>query len=475
MESTHVISITNNEEENVAHNKEKNNNNKTFPFSPSFPTIISHVKEKKFNMSFVPIFPSFSHLSEQETKNIIHSIKVGISLVLVSLLYLLDPLYEQVGENAMWAIMTVVVIFEFSAGATLGKGLNRGMGTIVGGGLGCIAAILAQKLGGVGNSIIIGICIFIFGAIATYFRMIPRIKRRYEYGVMIFILTLNLVLVSVVRDEQQVWEIARDRLLTIVIGFIIYISVSFFLFPLWASNEFHDSTHSSFQHLANAIQGCLEDYMRFADEKENEATNTNFTFCKTLLNSKSKDELLANYAKWEPLHGKFGYSYPWQNYLKIGEVNRELAAIILVLGRCLQTSKKPMELQSWSETIQVIEPCFEAIGSNIVWTLKELGESMKQMRKIHASQISTKLKASRADISMVVKITISTSKKISTIMLNNNDENNNCYDDDDDVSLAIASFLFLLKEVVNKVEELTKVVEQLGDIAGFIAHSTLVT
>ncbi|QHO25407.1 aluminum-activated malate transporter 14-like isoform X2 [Arachis hypogaea] len=433
MESTHVISITNNEEEKVVHNKEKNNNNKTFPFSPSFPTIISHVKEKKFNMSFVPIFPSFSHLSEQETKNMIHSIKVGISLVLVSLLYLLDPLYQQVGENAMWAIMTVVVIFEFSAGATLGKGLNRGMGTIVGGGLGCIAAILAQKLGGVGNSIIIGICIFIF-----------------------------------------VWEIARDRLLTIVIGFIICISVSCFLFPLWASNEFHDSTHSTFQQLANAIQGCVEDYMRFADEKENEAINsTNFTFCKTLLNSKSKDELLANYAKWEPLHGKFGYSYPWQNYLKIGEVNRDLAAIILVLGRCLQTSKKPMELQSWSETIQVIEPCFEAIGSNIVWSLKELGESMKQMRKIHASQISTKLKASRSEISMVVKMIISTSKKISTSMLNNNDENNNCYDDDDDASLATASFLFLLKEVVNKVEELTKVVEQLGDIAGFPTHIQL--
>ncbi|KAI3701303.1 hypothetical protein L2E82_45957 [Cichorium intybus] len=32
---------------------------------------------------------------------VIHSIKVGIALVLVSLLYLLDPLFEQVGENAI--------------------------------------------------------------------------------------------------------------------------------------------------------------------------------------------------------------------------------------------------------------------------------------------------------------------------------------------------------------------------------------
>jgi hypothetical protein len=47
----------------------------------------------------------------------------------------------------------------------------------------------------------------------------------------------------------------------------------------------------------------------------------------------------ANFAKWEPWHGKFGFSYPWEKYLKIGEVLRELAALILALERCLQASK----------------------------------------------------------------------------------------------------------------------------------------
>ena len=50
-----------------------------------------------------------------------------------------------------------------SSGATLGKGLNRGMGTILGGGLGCLAAVIAQDVGGVGNSIIIATSVFIFG------------------------------------------------------------------------------------------------------------------------------------------------------------------------------------------------------------------------------------------------------------------------------------------------------------------------
>lgn len=73
--------------------------------------------KKENKLSF---FRSFSSLigkhCEQHMQNIIHSVKVGIALVLVSLLYLLDPLFEQVGENAMWAIMTVVVVFEFFAG-----------------------------------------------------------------------------------------------------------------------------------------------------------------------------------------------------------------------------------------------------------------------------------------------------------------------------------------------------------------------
>ena len=55
-------------------------------------------------------------IKRQDMRKVIHSVKVAIALVVVSLLYLLDPLYNQVGDNAMWAIMTVVVVFEFFAG-----------------------------------------------------------------------------------------------------------------------------------------------------------------------------------------------------------------------------------------------------------------------------------------------------------------------------------------------------------------------
>ncbi|GKA29429.1 aluminum-activated malate transporter [Tanacetum coccineum] len=91
--------------------------------------------------------------NKKYNQQLIHSFKVGFALVLVSLLYILDPLFEQVGENAMWAIMTIEVIFEFFAGATLSKGLLRGIGTILGGGLGCLAKFLANDMGKTGNTL----------------------------------------------------------------------------------------------------------------------------------------------------------------------------------------------------------------------------------------------------------------------------------------------------------------------------------
>lgn len=51
-----------------------------------------------------------------DPRKVIHCFKVGIALTIVSLLYYMRPLYEGVGGNAMWAIMTVVVIFEYTVG-----------------------------------------------------------------------------------------------------------------------------------------------------------------------------------------------------------------------------------------------------------------------------------------------------------------------------------------------------------------------
>lgn len=45
-----------------------------------------------------------------------YGVKVGVALTLVSLFYYVRPLYDGVRGNAVWAIMTVVLVFEYTVG-----------------------------------------------------------------------------------------------------------------------------------------------------------------------------------------------------------------------------------------------------------------------------------------------------------------------------------------------------------------------
>lgn len=55
-------------------------------------------------------------VGREDPRRVFHSLKVGFSLTLVTLLYLMEPLFEGIGQNAIWAVMTVVVVLEFTAG-----------------------------------------------------------------------------------------------------------------------------------------------------------------------------------------------------------------------------------------------------------------------------------------------------------------------------------------------------------------------
>lgn len=55
-------------------------------------------------------------LGQDDPRRVIHSLKVGLALTLVSLVYYIRPFYDGYGISGMWAVLTVVVVFEFTAG-----------------------------------------------------------------------------------------------------------------------------------------------------------------------------------------------------------------------------------------------------------------------------------------------------------------------------------------------------------------------
>jgi uncharacterized membrane protein YgaE (UPF0421/DUF939 family) len=98
---------------------------------------------------------------------------------------------------------------------------------------------------------------FIFnfpGAAATYMRFVPYIKKNYDYGVVIFLLTFNLITVSSYRVDN-VLKIAHERFYTIAIGCGVCLLMSLLIFPNWSGEDLHHSTVSKLEGLARSIQG----------------------------------------------------------------------------------------------------------------------------------------------------------------------------------------------------------------------------
>uniref|UniRef100_A0A5B7APH8 Putative aluminum-activated malate transporter n=1 Tax=Davidia involucrata TaxID=16924 RepID=A0A5B7APH8_DAVIN len=78
-------------------------------------------------------------------------------------------------------------------------------------------------------------------------------------------------------------------------GFSVCIFTSLFIFPMWASDELHYSVASKFENLACVTNvGCLEEYFRIVEEKENQP-RANFSSCKSVLHSKSNEESLCHH------------------------------------------------------------------------------------------------------------------------------------------------------------------------------------
>lgn len=92
------------------------------------------------------------------------------------------------------------------------------------------------------------------GTSATYIRFIPYIKKNYDYGVVIFLLTFNLITVSSYR-VHSVLRIAQQRFYTIAIGCAICLFVTLFVFPNWSGEDLHNSTVSKLEGLAKSIEG----------------------------------------------------------------------------------------------------------------------------------------------------------------------------------------------------------------------------
>ncbi|KAF2322267.1 hypothetical protein GH714_009878 [Hevea brasiliensis] len=244
-------------------------------------------------------------LGRDDPRRITHSLKAGLSLVLVSLFYHVDPLYSSFGDNTTWAVMTAVVIFEFSVGF---------------GGEYC----------------------------GVYQEGLP----------------------------------SNDR---------------------------------------SFLQGY-----------------------KSVLNSQSSEENMANLARWEPAHGRFRFFHPWKQYLKIGSLTRLCAIKIDVLNNYLNPQiQTPLEIRS-----EIKEQCM-TISLECGKALKESSASIRRMIRADTAHLHIgNSKAAAENLKILFKTGL--------------------WKEADLLEIAPATTVAcLLLEVVLCTERIVDAVQELASLAGF--------
>ncbi|KAF8098253.1 hypothetical protein N665_0270s0025 [Sinapis alba] len=324
-------------------------------------------------------------VAKEDPRRVVHSFKVGLVLSLVSSFYYYQPLYDSFGVNAMWAVMTVVVVFEFSVGATLGKGLNRVAATLFAGALGIGAHHLASLSGPTGEPILLAIFVFLQAALSTFVRFFPRVKARYDYSLLIFILTFALISVSGFREEQ-VLVLTHKRISTVIIGGLSCVLISIFVCPVWAGQDLHSLLASNVEKLSFFLLEFGDKYcetVEDGDTKEDVDKGKNdFDNYKSVLNSKSNEESLANFAKWEPGHGQFRFRHPWKQYLSIGALIRQCAYRIDALNSYLNA-----DIQVSIDIRKKLEEPLRRMSLETGKAMKEMSVSLTKMIKPSSSDL----------------------------------------------------------------------------------------
>ncbi|GAA0170907.1 transporter [Lithospermum erythrorhizon] len=385
-------------------------------------------------------------LAKDDPRRVIHALKVGLAITIVSLFYYFDHLYDGFGVNAMWAVMTVVVVFEFSVGATLGRSVNRGISTLLAGGLGFGAHHLANLSGENFEPVFLGLFVFIIAGFVTFLRFIPKLKARYDYGLLIFILTFCLISVSGYRDDE-VLNMAHKRLSTVLIGGSTALAICILVCPVWAGEDLHNRVANNIDKLGTFLEGFGGEYFKTSgsENKEKKAAMEGY---KSVLSTKSTDETLANFAKWEPRYGRFKYRHPWDQYLKIEAHVQECAYRIDALNTHLNS-----ELKISNEIREKLqEPC-KKVSMECGMALKELASTIDSMTTTPNVDIHTANAKSTAKI-------LKNMLKLSSWK----DNDNNL---DLPEIIQVAGVVSLLLEILNCTLKIGDSVSELASLAKF--------
>ncbi|CAH8391084.1 unnamed protein product [Eruca vesicaria subsp. sativa] len=312
-------------------------------------------------------------MGTSDPRKIIFSAKMGLALTLISLLVFFKLPGSEVSNHYLWAILTIIVIFEFSIGGTFSKGCHVGLGTLSAGALALGTAEISDMTGKCAD-VFNTASIFVVAFLGTYAKLYPTMKP-YEYGFRVFLLTYCYVIVSGYRSGEFM-ETAVSRLLMIALGASIGLIVNICIYPIWAGDDLHNLITNNFVNVATSLEGCVNGYLNSAHYDLISVVDTGY---RSAVESKSQEDTLMGFAAWEPPHGPYrSFRYPWKMYVKVGGALRHCAFMVMALHGCILS-----QIQAPEEKREAFRNELQKVGLEGAKVLRLIGQKLKKMERLN--------------------------------------------------------------------------------------------
>ncbi|KAG0490008.1 hypothetical protein HPP92_006871 [Vanilla planifolia] len=325
---------------------------------------------------------SFAHklwtIGVNDPKKAIHALKVGLALSLVSLFYYVRPLYDGVAGSAIAAILTVAVVFEYHAGGTICRTFNRVSATFLAGFFALGIHIIADRSTKEIGHIVHGTTVFLVALVASFARFVPVVKARYDYGMLVFIVTFTLISLSGHRMEK-VLDLAKYRSYTVALGSFICVLVSMLIRPAWAGKELHKLVVGNTEKLANSLEGD--------DAKCKDSLQKIYGY-KSILTSKALEERLAPEITRDHLCSAF-----MRLSFKSSTTVKELARTMKEMRKSSSMDDLIKDMRLAAEELQI--------------TLRTL-PNWKITRKAHKTSVNTGELSNKVDLHLLEVIPLAT-------------------------------------------------------------------